>query len=486
MILFSWRLLTGYWSDSEIWSIQVGKHCHGQTAHDLSCWSKPLFHVLTRVVTSPFTTLESSLIVARSVVFFCWLFCIILYLQSGKNRVLLLTFLSSSIFLLDAAYFRSDFLALPFILLNAHWVSKKPNKDLDYKNWFLLFTTIVVGIMITPKSILGFMCLLPFYWVRSKKVAATFLAICFVVAALMAINSPELIKYAWGMTNTSTFGFSLWSKARFDFLARALVENPHFVLAGLWIALTGLRPAEAITARISVGLLVMVLILFPEKLPFWISCHVFLIVFVSQLSPRPPDSPTSILRTKILQTIFICLSLMLLTRSLWISKYMTSKEQKIVAEALKNVSSSFPYLRAYDTTGLLPWNEPELPYLGPAENQAQLLLAQENIRNGIYDVIIMTNRISNIRNILINELLENYCPLSEDLWVRADPNPEANRFKSHRNSLTFVTPCPARLDEQLYTAFGTFNIPDLTNRSLSKLFKFEPSLGSRWQPVIRP
>lgn len=471
--------MTGHWSDSEIWSIQIGKHCGGAFSSEISCWSKPLFHWVTRIGTYFFDGLNAAILVARSLVLVCWGICFWLYFYSRKNQLLLLTFISSSFFLLDSAYFRSDFLALPFVILHAQLLTfnGQPSRPLLLKA--ALFATSVIAILMTPKSILWLLCLLPFYWSQSKKMRFGFAGFYASLILFLFIKSPPLLDYVRTTLDSKSFGFSLWSISRFDFVFRAIIENPHFVLAGAWISAPLINAKENTPVKISVLLLILVFILFPEKLPFWISAHLFLVLFVMQI-----DQNTSVPLWKSQWVVpsLLFFSILFAGRAALLSKNMTAREQQRVIHELEKATSSLPYVRIYDTTGLLPRFEPELPYLGPAEDARSIQKAINNIRTGTYDVVIITNKLSIIRNDLAPALFLKYCPLSEDIWVRAEVDPDADRFKSHLNALTVVKPCPARLTLQLYTPFTALDVAPLTSLSMAKLFRFEPKVYGRWQP----
>lgn len=413
--------LTGrYWSDSEIWAIRQGTLCVADWGN-YACGWKPLFHLLLSGLRAvvPMDSISDMMGAARVATVAFWLASLAITFALNVPRTLLLCFIGSSLFLLDAGVARSDIWALTFILAHL-WCLRSLAKSRSIKIGWLAVVTAVCAFALTPKSGVSLLCFAPLYWsfrreVRSLKFRSWISIILILILPAFFFDWRDLASFFFRMFDAAEMGSDYFSLSRMYFLMRAARENPHLLillLAWVYAVALGFRK-DGISRDVLTGLLLFgATLLFPDALPFWVATQ--LLILIAVVGPVFDWSRPSQVTVMALAAFAVANGMQ------WLSQLRDHDgfSQRFVASWLENAIRHSGDVRIYDGIGIVKPEKFSVMFMGPGQSAANL----ENLRRIAakdFDVIVATKKFKGLLHHFTTELSANYIETNRDLFVRS-------------------------------------------------------------------
>lgn len=400
---FLYWLKTAHWSDSEIWGVRQAYFCRLDYTAFVCDW-KPLFNKWMAWIGDDSVIITMNR--ARILMTVFWIFTFGVLCLYKISPLLALVYFSSSVFLIDAAVARSDFFALPFLLICAGELLRRKASRSD-----LFIACATIAILVTPKSIIVILCLIPLIKGSLKLDARTAaLSLASVCLIFFFVDWIRVGEYFFHLFNTQEFGFPYWSASRFTFLIRALKENPQLLLA-IGLLVWQLFRTQLSQVTFSALLFFGATIFYPDKLPFWLSCQTLMILFIlsNEWKSRPPP--------KFLQLSVALISLAAGLYWLEKAKPFRNFAQVNLAESL-NEKMLAQKMSVFDSLGLAYGSSAPSIYIGPGQMEENLKgigrIAQKD-----FDVLILVHKLQILRTALREYLEKNYIEASPDVFVKA-------------------------------------------------------------------
>jgi len=358
-VFFLFHITDRFWSDSEIWGLRQGQYC-AHSWRSFACSWKPIFYFIVGKFTNPDLTQLMSF--ARGLSGFWWLVSAAILFWNRIPMTLLVCYFGSSLFLLDSNVARSDFWALPAVLFVCAFLNKDRLGVKPYVSILIILSGSLLAILISPKSMVILLCLSPIILQRlsqriSKKkkivVLTTFLAlgVAAVFVSRLFIQWNDVAVFFVRQLDASEYGVSYWDLQRFYYIGRAWLENPQLpILFVGWlgmILISSLEHSRPLTARHFAAMLLFAsMFLYPDKLPFWLSCQTLAAVVLIA-----PDFVSD----KVLKAFVIAPTILSLFVGICWSRVLPSlnnERQKLLVSYL-DANDEF---RIYDGLGLVSGN----------------------------------------------------------------------------------------------------------------------------------
>jgi hypothetical protein len=428
--VFAYELTVRHWSDSEVWSIRQGALCT-TSWFGFACSWKPLFNLVigaTHLLVSDHSIIEL-MSASRELTILIWLLTGVAVFCDRTSALLLICYVGSSLFLLDSSVARSDFFALPFVLLHFHWLRTPPLPPArnSRRIWFL-YLSALAAVLMTPKALVAFACFLPFYfgpfrsalqgWQKQK--VKTVIVVCFVLmACAWVVSWGDIFVFFTHLFDKENYGFSYWDPKRFDFIGRAFKENPQFpLLIAMWMILVAWRGSKLSRASQLTGLFALLaLVLFPDKLPFWISTQILLFFFV--VSDDFKSSKWLCRATRLVALFSV------INGTHWVKQLdsYSNERQLSLIRTIENLLKSSPSAKIYDGLGLFLYPSPSGPtvsnvFFGPGQAQANLE-SVERLRLENFDIFVASHKLAMFESYLRDDLQWHYIELPGGVFIRA-------------------------------------------------------------------
>jgi len=426
-LVFFATLPTHYWSDSEIWGVQAGGQCF-RAWSSFACSTKPLFNFLMALLHSILKGhgVENIMLGARIVTMALWIVTAILF-TARCGPALSLLFASSTLLLFDANVARSDFWALPFVLIHFQILESDVLRK-DCRRTFALIFSALIAVLMTPKALFSLLCFGPWYLAYFRGLTSSqkrrFFKILTPTVFIAALSIDWITDgaYFFRLFQLREYGLTYLDSTRFIYLFRTIYENPFlFICIGVTICVSSLhavrmvrRKSNASLSYISGALLLLFLIYDPNKLPYWIGSQILLFLFVMNRAFE---------RSPWLRRLTLAAAMIAGVNGLrWIPelKKMTNQFQVELVQALERTTTLSPKIKIYDSLGLTssPGQELSPDFLGPAQARVNYE-ALQRVRSGNYDLILLTNKVAIYRQELAPMLAKDYITITPSMYLRA-------------------------------------------------------------------
>ena len=269
---------------------------------------------------------------------------------------------------------------------------------------------------------------MPFYFnpmlstlagLKRRKLKTVILVYLGLVAFSLAVNWGDIFIFFLRLFNKEDYGFSYWDPERFRFIGRAFEENPQFpVIIAAWIILMVWHRSILSRASQTTGLFILLtLVLFPDKLPFWVSTQILLFFFVVS-----DDFKTSkwLYRTTLLMTLFSVVNGVYWVRQL---ELFSNERQLSLIHQTENLLKASPDAKVYDGLGLFPYSTSNgltvsSVFFGPGQAQANLEFV-ERLRHESFDIFVVTHKLSMYEFALRDDFHWHYIELPGGVFIRA-------------------------------------------------------------------
>lgn len=429
-----------FWSDSEIWHLKISA-LQGDAREPYDYWIKPLFLLFMSVIYR-----LSEWVGVPHPEMGRWVFglngLLILFLgsrivsrfHSGFRMapIYFLTVGTSWIFLERGFRIRSDLLALSLFLLTLLLLVDGIKTKYFSRNRHLgLLVLFLLTIFVTPKSLLLFICFLPFLYkvfaalpkTQKGRVINLILLISAAIAGMSIASESFFISlirqkvYLQGSLVDADGSMGLFSAYRWEHVINFLFENPFiwlpFLAKSIWIVKNWSGWwADRLWRNydISFFLLVLLLVVFPNRTPF----------FICSLAPLFGlfvFSGTEYWNQRVWQALdrFRTPAYFLLTLTVLAGSYKmkdigsnhNNLSQKQLYEVLKAFSVSYPEMTIYDPAGLSPSQGALHFYLGPG-NLVSNQFSSERIVQAQPDIILFGQRMLWTKPYLKDGFLKQY------------------------------------------------------------------------------
>lgn len=429
-----------FWADSEIWHLKISS-LQGDARNPYDYWIKPVFLMFLSVVYS-----LSELLGTSHPNLGRWVF--------GFNGVALLTLgslvvtrfhsgykLASVFFLLVGSSWiwlergfriRSDLMAtslfLVFLLLLLDGLR---NDRFSHRRLWILFALFVTTVMVTPKSLLLFICFLPFLYkvflglpLALHNKVINLLLLCLAAFVGLSIFSESFFisllsqkTYLEGSLIDAGGEIGAFSQYRWEHVGNFLAENPLiwmlFLLKLVWILRNWKDWSNQGVWRnldISFMLLVPALILFPNRTPFFICSLVPLYVLFLFSGSEKWVRTFAHNFHRYRKPIYLVVGLVMATAGYkmnHILKNHNNLEQKQLYVVLKAFSEAYPQKTIYDPAGISPSRKAVHFYLGPGDLESNRT-SSNLIRLLEPDVILAGQRLLWTKPYLSKDFLSKY------------------------------------------------------------------------------
>ncbi len=402
-----------FWSDSEVWHMKISI-LQGDARAPFDYWIKPLFLIvlsgiyhLSEWLGVPHPDFGRWIFGLNGLLILCLGSQIVSYFHS-EFRIKGIYFLllgSSWIFLERGFRIRSDLLALSLFLVFL-WVVIDGAKGLQFSRGRLgaVFGLFVLSVLVTPKSLLLFMCFLPFLYkifltqslsLRNKVINLVLLCLAAFAGTSLLSESffISLIRqktYLQGSLMDAHGEIGIFNAYRWEHVVHFIYENPLICLPLVakifWILKNHkIWWGDGIWRSLDIGFLLLlpVLVLFPNRTPFFICSLAPLFMLFAFTGTEAWRVDFSHALSRFQKYIFIIIALSMVAGAYKMKNIILSHnnlEQKQLYEVLKAFSLSYPQKTIYDPAGLSPSPQALHYYLGPGDlesNRASALLISQ-------------------------------------------------------------------------------------------------------------
>ncbi len=152
---------------------------------------------------------ENFVITARLLSALAWLVSFAILIFSGRDWRVLIPFVFSTAFLIDASGLRSDFIALPFVL---GLIVSFEAKEWSRKTRVFSVFCVIVAMLITPKSALLILAVLPFIKPRDTKFFWQLTSSVIAGGIIWMFLKPELASALATSFTAESWGAEIWSQ----------------------------------------------------------------------------------------------------------------------------------------------------------------------------------------------------------------------------------------------------------------------------------
>lgn len=325
--------------------------------------------------------------------------------------------LATSTWVYRSGEVRSDILAT-FCLLFALYLRDRTSFS------FLFFTTLfVISLLVSPKSILVWICCFPLFDFKLRKQNSTFAFLILIILAGLGIYflSPSMLNAAqffFSQFDAQKMGFAYWSITRMEHIVRFHQQNFLFALLLIGALLMSVRllytqaalPLERQALR-ALLLLLLLFYLYPDPLPFFLASLLPLILIPSLLILNTWKINLS---PRLIQIAVVLLSALSLYWHVHLYRHK-NKEQRQVVEWAQKALGDNPLL-VFDPTGILFSPNSIQWFLGPAnhynDNAIQLIERESP------EVILYTNKFHFLGGEGEKILADRYVKFSTSIYLR--------------------------------------------------------------------
>ncbi|MEO0335210.1 MAG: hypothetical protein AAF202_02380 [Pseudomonadota bacterium] len=413
-----------FWADSEAWPVKVASlEGHHRSFYDYAI--KPLY----LFVLSPFVDLASLLGVYHmdlARLAFALNGLLIAYLgqrlvrKLTKSEVLsfayVVVLLTSSLFLERGFRVRSDHLGTLIILFCLSVVFSPRFRD--NTKLFVILGLGLFAFLATPKSLLVFLCFLPFLWralalnLKTREGFDWFLTAwgcLFVLVAVLGLfgggSFQHLWSYAVGLLKANPGDLHPLSVERLQYVFQFFMRNPlvSVLIAIKVISICVPRWHEGRSAihrglDFSLLLIFFVVLIYPNRLPFFLASLLPLVLLIL-FSLDPDERAASLLRdpTSVLKRALLFGMGVHIAFGLWTSQKIYRTNSNLAQRRFVALYS--PYLtsakdaKVYDPSGLIPNKNVYHYYLGPGQVIENRNIAYKLQTEG-FDIVFLGQRIA--------------------------------------------------------------------------------------------
>lgn len=449
LILFMFPIsYYGFWTDSELWSSSTARGLFSNFVFSFAM--KPLFSLVLWVLTL-FPSHPNFLTIDAARMLFLVNSLFILFLIFYITKCLSNTFWGIfAVFICISTYYftyrgiqvRSDFLATSF-MLSAILVLMHLKNQRAFSRLWILGTLLLLALLSTPKAIYLVIGLFPFIkryisnedlrFARpdNKSLVGLLTGSFIVIPLLIKADFFQATLHSWNFFlnafSEENRGFSYLSRDSFlyvfDFLKKDIVFASTLTICFFASLFSWKKNSDIKTWGIFSAFLIAILILHPDKLPYFISSYLpFFSIFVS-LFLAHTSKQNSVKKNSYVFALAIALFIgsqiipSLKNRLDVISKHH-NKEQRTAINYLTEFFQPYENLRIFDSVGVLQSRVPDYLFVGPASVQETNRVLHV-LRTSPPDVILMTNKVSLIYPHIANFLSENYIGTEHGVFVRA-------------------------------------------------------------------
>lgn len=426
ILVYLVHLSLRHWSDSEIWGVRQAAACMADWGH-YGCNLKPMFNFLFGNFHSLVTpkSLASEMTWMRYLGLIpTFVMAVLLWVRAEKSPLILICFVASSLFLLDLSFIRSDVSTLGWLLLHAALLTDLRSKVKNRLRLPLLVASLLMAVSLTPKMGLVFFCFLPLYireigWRRSAYVGSGSIAFALLSFTLTSIfDIPAAATFFTASFDGRNLGVSYLSYTSFQFVIRAIKENPALVVAMLILIGTSLN--DLIRRRSPVALsalLILPLIFFyPDKLPFFIGCLVLVFLYLATESLKSIEDSRHLVRTSL--ALAAGVATVLGVHWTTVLRATSNNSQRALAESLATILEPYPAARVVDSLGILVERPLVSIFLGPDTELARKEVIA-NIKSRDYEIIVETMKVLLVEPVLADTLSQYYIEASNGVFVRS-------------------------------------------------------------------
>ena len=425
--LFSFELKRRYWSDSEVWSIRQAGLCT-QSWTGYACSWKPLFNILIGSLSRllPDDSILNLMNMSRLLMIPIWLLAVGVLFKSQMSKLVLICYMTSSLFLFDSSVARSDFMALPFLLIHAALLFNQISVK-SGRNW-LAPVSALIAVLLTPKSLVVFICFAPFYFASARqkikneahhkrqalKIVTVFVTT--LIGCAIVVDWGNILFYFARLFQADNYGFSYWAWKRFFFIERTFTENIQIpLLIVFWFVLVFKSRVKISRRQLSGILILLVTIFFPDKLPFWISSQILIFFFIAS---------QDFSSTKWSRRICFLLAIFAVANGVhWIRQLdsFTNSRQIGLFRTLETVLAESPRARIYDGLGLFVYKVgsdrvASSIFFGPGQTSENLNDVKRIIDEN-FDVLVLTHKLAMFQAPMLQDLSFHYLEVPGGVYV---------------------------------------------------------------------
>jgi len=424
-----------YFTDSEIFAMSSTRFLFDRIPETSGTFLKPLFHLILYPVYSLSKTNLDVYVYTRVLCAFCVLFCIYFLIRIFKSlepnqlNILLFTILSlicSYQFIIWYPTYRSDSFAAPFLLAAFYYILNYSEFSQTKKIFFFQF----LAFLVTPKSILLiFIQIILLLFLERRRFSikkALFLPIMigvlFLTVLLLDNFYFQLFKYSrqYFLSLSHLGNLFAFNKDSFSHLFMFLKDDYIFVILFVLCLITltwNFKANQKTRLLVIYGFLsLLLLILYPDKLPFFISSFlpIFAIIIYSALSRL------SILYPRLMSLTLLCVFTPILiynhlqARNFIIKSFNNHNQYKLIKQMESSIVRPLNY---YDALGILPLKNPLLGFLGPGQEEINKLTF-ERIKMKSPDAILGSGRLISMSQDFKNWIFENYILTPNGIFIR--------------------------------------------------------------------
>ena len=429
-----------FWADSEIWHLKISS-LQGDARNPYDYWIKPVYLIFLSVIynlSDVFGTSHPNLgrwVFGLNGVALLTLGSMVVTRFYSSSKIASVFFLlvgSSWIWLERGFRIRSDLMAtclfLVFLLLV---IDGLRNDRFSHRRLWVLFGLFVATIMVTPKSLLLFLCFLPFLYkvflslplpLHNKVI--NLILLCLAAFVGMSIFSESFFisllsqkTYLEGSLIDAGGEIGAFSQYRWEHVGNFLVENPLiwvlFFLKVFWI-FRNWRDwvSQGVWRNLDISFLLLApaLVLFPNRTPFFICSLVplFVLFLFSGTEKWIRTSAHNFHRYR--KPIYVVVVLVLVAAGYkmdHILKNHNNLDQKQLYVVLKAFSEAYPQKTIYDPAGISPSRKAVHFYLGPGDLESNRT-SSSLIRIFEPDIILAGQRLHWTKPHLDKEFLLKY------------------------------------------------------------------------------
>jgi hypothetical protein len=448
----------GYIADSEIWSVTIAKHFAEEWLHPW-VFTRPLFYGTLALAEAPFAKAVPIFLAARAacllnaLLIMALTFTVAKALSRKQSRkwaiapwLALFLLLVNTGFLNQGYRIRSDLFTCCLVLLALRMTANENTTPRLKAFWWC------VPLLATPKSVLQ---ILPALAYMKTPRARTFAVQVFLGAfLLLVVVYPRGLEYFISTFTDPELNRSFFSPERFFYMSRVLEQNKIFSVLAilraftfLWRKAVGAFESSTENRRQTnfaafITLSVLVMILTPEKVPFFIAAFIPLVcIFISflyedlyALLPKliPASRSRFYLRASLITILTIACSLSLNAGKHWV-KFKDSDNSSAQLSAIRILESlleEFPGATYFDVIGLVPQRATFREFAGPNDPDTNKNTIRV-LKGGLPNLIFYVRKLFFLEPEMRKIITDNYFEISSLIYARWDRLDKPASLKSH-------------------------------------------------------
>lgn len=373
-----------FWADSELWAVSATKYLFsGEKFYYFG--TKPAFHFLlwvNQIVARALHVFPIDLarfgMILNTIGILIACYLILKRLSDRRHAFVGLAILMSlSFFVKRSGHVRSDTISTHIIL----WTLVL---DLYFPKRYLrlaIVPLLCLALLVTPKAIFLVLASAPFFMEDIKRHrrsalwlaggAGGLVALCLAIPGTRHWLMDPLLFFIRSFSSHEV-GYSYFGLTRFEFVFRLLRENVLFFAAFVGLNIRSIKQipdAFVRKLRVMTGLLILLVIFYPDRLPFFLTSLLpFFVLEVWSLPIviemfRPATDRVRIYRYAVIGICF------LLTLNLFLKtvRSHSSQQQRAMVTWLQNRLDQLPPVEVYDPSGILPFQRADNWFLGPGQ-----------------------------------------------------------------------------------------------------------------------